>query len=85
MIRLEPQTTVGSLLRAIPSTAIAFEKFEISTGESAEKSLHDVCVHRGIALEEFLRTIDEIDWTEESVHYEPVNGNGNKARQDTRT
>ncbi len=64
-MKLDPQTTVGSLLRAIPSSALVFERLGITVGQSEGENLQEVCTRHGISLEEFLRAMDEIDWNEE--------------------
>lgn len=66
-MKLDPQTTVGSLLRAIPSSALVFDKLEIKIEGNEKKTLQEVCAHRGIGLHEFLGQLDQIDWENESV------------------
>jgi hypothetical protein len=66
-MRLDPRTTVESLLRAIPSSALVFEKLGIKADGNRKKSLQEVCTDGGIVLEEFLRELDEIDWEKESL------------------
>lgn len=62
---LDPQTTVGDLLRAIPSSAAVFEKLGISMEHGETKSLRDLCSEHHVSFEQFLRAMDEIDWNEE--------------------
>lgn len=66
-MKLDPQTTVSSLVRAIPSSVLVFDKLEIKLEGNENKSLQEVCADRGMGLEEFLRQLDEIDWEKESV------------------
>lgn len=64
-MKLDPQTTVESLLRAIPSSAIVFERFGISADQSDKRSLEEVFRDQGVRIEEFLADLDEIDWNKE--------------------
>ncbi len=64
-MRLDPQTTVDTLLRAIPSSAYVFEKLGIQATSQEKRSLQQVCADRGIGLEEFLRELDAVDWENE--------------------
>lgn len=73
-MKLDPQTTVESLLRAIPSSAIVFERFGITVDRSDKRSLEEVCTNQDIRIEEFLAGLDEIDWTEESPDTRDLNG-----------
>lgn len=65
-VKLDPQTPVDGLLRAIPSSAIVFERFGISADPSEKRTLQEVCTDQGIRVEEFLGAMDEIDWNGES-------------------
>ncbi len=65
-MRLDPQTTVGSLLRAVPSSATIFERFGIEADPSEEKTLEQVCTGRNVRIQEFLQAMDEVDWNKES-------------------
>lgn len=64
-MRLDPQIKIFTLLRAIPSSSAVFEKFGIDLDRSAAKSLQEMCADRNIRFEEFLRAMDEIDWSVE--------------------
>jgi hypothetical protein len=68
-VKLDPNTTVASLLVAIPSSRVVFEKLGIrSVSDNENKTLVQLCADCGITFEEFLLRIDEIDW-----HKEPNN------------
>jgi hypothetical protein len=69
-MRLDPQITVEGLLRAIPSSALVFEKLGIKADGNQKKTLQEVCTDRGIGLEQFLRELHEIDWEKESLEGE---------------
>lgn len=66
-MNIDPNTTVGKLLEAIPSTAAVFDKFGMRTSGSDEKTLDSMCADYGIHVQEFLDGIDNIDWNEESL------------------
>ncbi len=66
-MKLDPQTTIADLLRALPSSALVFEKLGIHPTNKENTSLQQVCADRGIDLAEFLRELDEIDWEKESL------------------
>jgi hypothetical protein len=65
-MKIDPQTAVGSLLVAVPSAAIVFERFGIQVDENEKKTLQAVCTEHDIAMKEFLHAMDEIDWNGES-------------------
>ena len=65
-MRLDPQTKVASLLLAIPSAALAFNRLGIVAQGSENKSLEQVCADGGISMAEFMRVMNEIDWNDES-------------------
>ena len=65
-MRLDPNTKVANLLKAMPSCATAFEKLGIGISQVESESLQQACMEHGVRLEEFLRAMDEIDWSDES-------------------
>jgi hypothetical protein len=65
-VKLDPHTRVGSLLVAIPSSALVFDRLGITAAGNEDKSLQKVCAARGVGMEDFLRAMDEIDWDKES-------------------
>ena len=65
-MKVDPETTVSNLLAAIPSSVAVFEKLRIKTIGTENKTLEQVCADHGIALQQFLRAMDEIDWHAES-------------------
>ncbi len=72
-MRLNPHTTVGSLLTAIPSSAMVFEELGITVKGNRDKSLQEVCADAGVAVESFFQALDEIDWSKESLYSENLN------------
>ncbi len=72
-MRLDPHTTVASLLVAIPSSALAFNRLGISAQGNRSKSLQEVCADSGVSMEDFLRVMNEIDWNKESPLVEDPN------------
>lgn len=69
-MKLDPDTRLGSLLAAIPGSAIALSRLGIAADAKGNMTIQRVCATRGIAVEEFLRAMDEIDWNgeEPSLH-----------------
>ncbi len=65
-VKLDPETTIGSLLAAIPSSALALEKLSITVAGNQNKTLREVCVEEGMQFQNFLRVMDEIDWEKET-------------------
>lgn len=70
-MRLDPHTTVASLLAAIPSSALAFKRLGIVARGNESRSLQQVCTAGGVSMEEFLRVMNEIDWSRESPLEDP--------------
>ncbi len=68
-MKLDPDTTVDSLLAAIPSSALAFDKLGIPIAGNKDKTVQEVCAERGMEFREFLRAMDEIDWETESAQH----------------
>ena len=67
LMQLDPDTTVADLLRAVPSSALAFKTLGITVTGKKNQALRRVCADQGIAFDEFLRAMDEIDWEEEAL------------------
>lgn len=65
-MKLDPETPLGDLLAAIPSSSQVLRRLGIATDGCEGKSLHQVCQDNGIALEEFLQALDQVDWDEEA-------------------
>lgn len=65
-MKLDPNTTVGNLLRAIPSSAAAFQVLGIAVAKKQTQTLDDVCGEAGITFDQFLIAMDGIDWEEET-------------------
>jgi hypothetical protein len=65
-MRLDPDTSVSSLLAAIPSSAAVFTQFGIALDGNERKTLGQICADHGIDFERFLRAMNEINWDRES-------------------
>ncbi|MGH9584452.1 MAG: hypothetical protein ACRD4O_16130 [Bryobacteraceae bacterium] len=65
-MKLNPETLLGNLLTAIPSSSHVLHRLGIATDGSEDKTLGQVCQDNGIGFEEFLRAIDDVDWEEEA-------------------
>ncbi len=68
LMKLDADTTLVSLLSAVPSSALALSRLGIATDGNERKTLQQVCADAGIGFEEFLRAMEEIDWNKESPH-----------------
>ncbi len=66
-MKLDPHTTVASLLIAIPSSALVFDRLGIVADGNEGKSLVKLCSDYNVSFERFLAGMDEIDWTHESL------------------
>jgi hypothetical protein len=64
-MRFDSDTTVARLLTAIPSSAPVFEKFGIRADPAEKRTVQEVCMDHGISFEEFVRAINDADWSEE--------------------
>ncbi len=63
-MKLDPDTTVATLLAAIPSSMLVLKRFGILSGDE-NKTLRQVCEARGIEFEQFLSAMNEINWKKE--------------------
>ena len=73
-MKLDPNTTVGRLLVAIPSSSAVFDKFGIHTDGDKQKTLQQVCRECGIRFEEFIRALNDINWDDEYSTRDSVPG-----------
>jgi hypothetical protein len=62
---IDPKTTVGQLITALPSTMPLLQGYGISPQQSSDKSLCEVLTDVHVDLEEFLQALNEIDWNAE--------------------
>lgn len=65
VMKLDPNTKVASLLAAIPSSTIVFDRFKIGVDSACEMTLQQACTAAEIEFDDFLRAMDEIDWHQE--------------------
>ncbi|MGA8598989.1 MAG: hypothetical protein WB676_30095 [Bryobacteraceae bacterium] len=63
-MKLDPETTVATLLAAIPSSMSVLKKFGIVSGDE-NKTLRQVCDAHGIDFDRFLSAMNEINWKKE--------------------
>ncbi len=68
-MNLDSDTKLSSLLSAIPSSTLIFDKLGIVVAGNQNKTLQHVCADAGIQFEEFLRAMDEIDWEKETPQH----------------
>ena len=62
---IDPNTTVGKLIVALPSTMPLLQAYGISPQQAADKPLYEVLTSVHVDVEEFLHALDEIDWNAE--------------------
>jgi hypothetical protein len=62
---IDPKTTVGKLVTAIPSTMPLLQTYGISLQQAADKPLCEVLMDLHVDMGEFLHALDEIDWNAE--------------------
>lgn len=67
-MEVDPETTVGQLLRAIPSSLAAFQNLDIPVSAVHEKTLLTICAENGIRLHDLLQAIEDLDWNGEGGH-----------------
>lgn len=72
-MKLDPETTIGSLLAAIPSSAVVLNQLRIPVAGNEDKTLQQVCMRQGMQFQEFLRIMDEIDWEKETPQHHNSN------------
>ena len=66
VMKLDPNTKVSSLLAAIPSSGLVFDRFRIAPDTTSDLTLQQACAGAGIEFDEFLRALKEIDWRDEA-------------------
>lgn len=64
-MKLDPEIRVASLLAAIPSSQVAFNRLQISLDGNQGKTLQQICSDNGIEFDQFLSTLKDIDWNRE--------------------
>ena len=72
-MKLDPETTIGRLLTALPSSALAFDKLGVTIAGKTDKTLRELCMEEGVSFQQFLRAMDEIDWDEEPPQGDDLN------------
>jgi hypothetical protein len=65
-MRLEPDTPLGGLLAAIPSSSHVLRQLGIKPDGNEEKTLGQLCQDHRISFDDFLRAMDEVDWEQEA-------------------
>lgn len=66
LMKLESNTTVASLVSALPSAVVVFSRFGIPTTGSDSRTVQEVCSQYHVRCEDFLRAIEQLDWDGES-------------------
>lgn len=70
-MKLDPETTIRSLLAAVPSSAVALDKLGVGVDGNEDKTLQQLCMEKGMQFEEFLRVMDDLDWEKETPPRHP--------------
>ena len=63
---IDPQTTVGRLITALPSTMALLQSYGISLPETKDSPLAKALADAHVDVDEFLHAVEEIDWSAES-------------------
>ncbi|MBV8706883.1 MAG: hypothetical protein JO182_04840 [Acidobacteriaceae bacterium] len=63
---IDPKTTVGELINALPSTMPVLQSYGISPQQAVDKPLWKALSDVHADVGEFLHALDEIDWNAES-------------------
>jgi hypothetical protein len=64
---IDPNTTVGQLMNALPSTMPILQSYGISPQQVLDKPLWKALVDVHVDMDKFLHAVDEIDWSAESL------------------
>jgi hypothetical protein len=62
---IDPRTTIGKLITALPSTAPVLESYGVSPRQAMDKPLWKALTDAHADVDEFLRALDDIDWNAE--------------------
>jgi hypothetical protein len=64
---IDPKTTVGKLITALPSTAPVLQSYGISPQKAMDTPLWKALTDVHANVEEFMSALDDIDWNSESA------------------
>jgi hypothetical protein len=62
---IDPKTTVGQLITALPSTMPLLQSYGVSLEQTTDQPLWKVLMDVQVEIDEFLHAVDEIDWSAE--------------------
>ena len=62
---IDPKTTVGQLITALPSTMPLLQSYGVSLEQTTDQPLWKVLMDVQVEMDEFLHAVDEIDWSAE--------------------
>ncbi len=65
MLNIDPNTSVGKLVLAIPSSVAVLTQLGISPQFDRDRTLQDACTEHGLTVEDFLRALNAVDWDQE--------------------
>jgi hypothetical protein len=63
---IDPRTTVGRLITALPSTAPVLQSYGVSPEKAMDTPLWKALTDVHADVDDFLRALDDIDWNAES-------------------
>jgi hypothetical protein len=65
-MKLESNTTIASLVSALPSTIVVFSRFGIPIAGDENRTVQEVCRQHNVRCEDLLHAIEQLDWNGES-------------------
>ncbi len=65
-MRIDPSTTIRDLIAAIPSSEAVLKRLGVSKGPPDGRTLEQACTEARIPIENFLNTLEGIDWNAEA-------------------
>lgn len=65
-MKLESETPLGDLLAAIPSASHVLRQLGVRLDGNERKTMGELCREYGIAFDDFLRAMDQLDWEQEA-------------------
>jgi len=64
-MRLHPDTTIGSLLAALPSSGALLHRMGLSSNVEDDRTLQQACADAGVPIEAVFEALDNLDWDAE--------------------
>jgi hypothetical protein len=64
-MKLHPDTTIGRLLAALPSSGAALDRMGISSNVEDHRTLQQACADAEVSVESLFEALDRLDWDRE--------------------